>query len=121
MRGLEWLGEVSRTYQAKADEYRGVAVAAAEAEAEHKSQRAQAILRHKASVERMSMAEAETRAEADEEIAVLYRKRLIAAALADAHREKLRQLKEQIAYGRTYAATEREIDRMHGDNYGGAA
>lgn len=121
MSGLSRLSEVSLEYQQKADEYREIAQAAARAEAEHKSKKAQAILRHKATAERMSMAEAETRADADPAIAALYFQRLTTAALADSHREKLRQLKEQIAYGRTYVATEREIDRMHAENRGGAA
>lgn len=121
MSGLDRLGAVSLEYQTKADEYREIAQAAARAEAEHKTARAKAVLRFKAAAERMSMAEAECRAEADDDVAELYLRRLTTAARADSHREKLRQLKEQIAYGRTYVATEREIDRMHADGRGGAA
>ncbi len=117
---LSHLGAVSRQYQEVADAYRDVAVAAAEAEAKHKATRAQAILRAKAEADRMSHAEAETRADADVHIAALYRQRLITAALADAHREKLRQLREQVSFGRTAAASEREVDRIHAGGWSGA-
>ena len=118
---LTALGRVSRAYQAKADEYEAVLLAAATAEAEYKSKRAQAILRALAAEERVSHAKAETIAEADEEIARLYQARLAAQAKADAHRAKLNQLREQVANGRTHAATSREIDRMHADGQGGGA
>lgn len=114
MSALDHLGMVSREYQRMADEYRQVVVDAAESEAAHKAARAKAVLRFKhIETERMSHAEAETRAEADDEIAGLYRDRLVKAALADAHREKLRQLREQVATGRTAVASEREVDRFH--------
>lgn len=120
MSTLDRLGEVSREYQRMADAYKTVATEAAEAEAVHKSARARAILRFKATeTERMSHAEAETRAEADPEISELYRDRLVKSALADSHREKLRQLREQIATGRTAVASEREIDRLHANDMGG--
>lgn len=122
MSALEHLGVVSREYQRMADSYRQVATDSAEAEAAHKVARAKAILRFKATeTERMSQAEAETRAEADDEISGLYRDRLVKAALADAHREKLRQLREQVATGRTAVASEREGDRLHAHGMDGAA
>ena len=122
MSALDRLGEVSREYQRMADDYKAVATDAAEAEAAHKSARARAILRFKATeTERMSHAEAETRAEADPEISDLYRDRLVKSALADSHREKLRQLREQIATGRTAVASEREIDRLHAHDMGGVS
>jgi hypothetical protein len=116
------LGEVSRAYEMAADEYRAIALRAAEAEAAHKSARARKILQVKASeTERISHAEAEARAEADEEIANLYRNRLITAALQDSHREKLRQLREQVATGRTAVTSEREVDKIHAAGLSGAA
>jgi hypothetical protein len=116
------LGEVSRAYETAAGEYRAIAVRAAEAEAAHKTARAKAILKAKASeTERISHAEAETRAEADDHIAGLYRERLISSALADSHREKLRQLREQVATGRTAVTSEREVDRIHAGGLSGAA
>lgn len=117
---LERLGEVSRAYEQKANEFAAVVTAAAEAEAGHKAERARAVLRFRAESDCRSMAEAEARAEADEQIAELYRQRLIAAAVADAHREKLRQLREQISYGRTHVVAEREADKLHASGYGGA-
>lgn len=119
MSALDRLGEVSREYQRMADAYRQVAMDAAAAEAEHKARKAQVILSAKADGERVSHAEAESRAEADENVAALYRDRLVKAAMADAHREKLRQLREQVANGRTYVASEREVDRMHAEGNGG--
>lgn len=121
MTGIRHLGEVSREYQIKADEYRDVATAAAENEAAYKSTRARVALRFKDSGDCRSMTEAEARADADENVAALLRDRLVSAAIADAHREKLRQLREQVASGRTYVASERELDRMHGDGHGGGA
>lgn len=122
MSALRRLGEVSRAYELAADQYRDIAIKAAEAEAAHKVARAKAILQYKASeTERISHAEAETRAEADDRIAGLYLERVITAAKADAHREKLRQLREQVATGRTAVASEREIDRIHADGLSGAA
>jgi hypothetical protein len=95
---------------------------AAAAEADHKAARAKAILTAKASeTDRISHAEAEARAEADEHIAGLYRERLIAAALQDSHREKLRQLREQVATGRTAVTSEREVDKIHAIGLSGAA
>ncbi len=116
------LGAVSRAYEQSAVEYQAVAVAAAEAEAAHKTARAKKILALKADDSvRMSHAEAETRAEADDEIAGLCRDRLIAGAMADSHRERLRQLREQVATGRTAVASERAADEFHAKGYGGAA
>ena len=120
MTAVRQLGTVSREYERQADAYRDVALAAAAAEAEHKAKRAQAILRFKAEADRMSHAEAETRAEADETVAGLYRERLITAAKADSHREKLRQLREQVGSGRTVVASEREVDRIHAGGWSGA-
>jgi len=110
---LEQLGRVSATYATMAVEYRAVAEAAAAAESAHKHARAKAILRYKASEDRMSMAEAEARAEADDEVAGLYAERLMTAAVADSYRQRLYQLREQVAVGRSFATTEREADRLH--------
>lgn len=122
MSALQRLGVVSRAYELAADEYREVAIAAANAEAAHKAARAKAILREKARDDvRMSHAEAETRAEADDTIADLYRQRLITAAVADSHREKLKQLREQVATGRTAVASSRFVDQLHADGLTGAA
>jgi hypothetical protein len=118
---IQRLGIVSRAYELAADEYRGIAEAAARAEAAHKAARAKAILRFKAQGERVSHAEAEAKAEADDEVAGLYLERVVKQALADSHREKLRQLREQVATGRTAVASEREVDRVHAGGWSGAA
>ena len=121
MSAIHQLGQVSRAYATAAQEYEAIAVAAAEAEATHKAERAKAILAARATAERMSQAEAETRAEADDRIAGLYRDRLVKAAQADAHRARLAQLKEQVAVGRSYVTSERAADQFHADRIGGAA
>src|SRR5690606_17880878 len=105
-----------------ADDYQAVALAAAAAEAAHKTARAKAILRFKAEADtRVSHAEAESRAEADDEVARLYLERLTTAAVAESHREKLRQLREQVANGRTAVASERAADAHHAAGLTGAA
>jgi len=122
MSAIRRLGEVSRAYEIAADEYKAIALRAAHAEAAHKSTRARTILQIKArETERISHAEAEARADADEEISNLYRDRLITAALQDSHREKLRQLREQVATGRTAVASDRVVDQMHAQGITGAA
>lgn len=118
---LERLGEVSREYERKADAYQDVALAAAAAEAAHKTARAKAILRFKAEEGRVSHAEAESRAEADDAVARLYLERLTTAAVAESHREKLRQLREQVANGRTAVASDRAADQHHAAGLTGAA
>ncbi len=118
---IQQLGVVSREYEKQADAYQQIALDAAVAEAEHKSHRARAILRAKAGAERISQAEAETRAEADDEIAALYLRRLTTSALAESHREKLRQLREQVATGRTAVASDRAADVHHAAGLTGAA
>ncbi len=121
MSAIHQLGQVSRAYALAAQEYEAIAVAAAEAEATHKAERAKAILRAKAGEERVSHAEAETRAEADDRIAALYRDRLVKAAQSDAHRARLAQLREQTAVGRSVVTSERAGDQFHADRLGGAA
>lgn len=118
---MDHLSRVSREYATKTGEYGPVAEAAAVAEAAHKTARAKAILRYRAAEGVKSHAEAEARAEADDEIAELYQARLVAAAKADAHREHLRQLREQVAVGRSKVASERADDQFHARGYTGAA
>lgn len=118
---LQRLGEVSRIYEQMADGYQAVLLAAAAAEAAHKTARAKAILRFKADGERVSHAEAESRSEADDEVARLYLERLTTAAVAESHREKLRQLREQVANGRTAVASDRAADQHHAAGLTGAA
>lgn len=116
---LTHLGNVSRQYQIKAAEYGEVLIAAAKAEAAHKSARARAILRARAEGERISHAAAETQAEADDLVSELYFNRLVTAAAAEAHKAQLLQLREQVANGRTFVASAREVDRMHAEGRAG--
>ncbi len=122
---IQQLGVVSREYEKQADAYQQVALNAAVAEAAHKSARAKAILAVKAipkgESQRISHAEAETRAEADDTVGALFLERLTTAALADSHREKLRQLREQVATGRTAVASDRAADVHHAAGLTGAA
>ena len=121
MSALERLGAVSREYQTAAQGYEAIAVAAAESESLHKTERAKKLLSIKATEERMSHAEAEARAEADDYIAGLYRDRLVKAAQAEAARARLAQLREQVAVGRSVVTSERAADQFHSERIGGAA
>lgn len=95
--------------------YRQEAVAAAEAEADHKRARAKRFLKamHGPNPEAKSAAMAENIAEADDEVADLLSRRLIAAAIADSTRQKLMSLREEIATARSEAVTARELDKFH--------
>lgn len=77
---LRRLGDVSRLYEQKADECEQVYTDAARAESAYKHERAKAVIRFKESGERMSVAEAETRADASDEVAALYQDRLVKTA-----------------------------------------
>jgi len=109
---LKHLGEVSHEYQDWADRAKDVLTAAARAEAEYRSKKAQVKLQFRADGAK-SDAEAETRADAKPDIADLLMERLVTRAVADAHLEKLRQLRSRNENGRTYAATERTLDQLH--------
>lgn len=117
----EHLRRVSIAYEKAANDYHGIARAAAVAEAEHKAERAKAVLRYRAAEDVRSHAEAEARADADDRIAALYQARLIAAALADSSKQKLLQLREQVATGRTAVASDRVADQQHAAGLTGAA
>lgn len=118
---LAHLGAVSRQYQVAVANYTDVATAAAEAEAKYKSARARKIVRITSGAEKVSHVHAETVADADEDIAALYLHRLVTNAKADAHKQWLAQLREQVQTGRTYVASAREVDKIHADGTGGAA
>lgn len=115
------MGEVSREYELKANTAEQVYTDAARAEASYKNERAKAVLAHKLSGERMSVAEAELRADAQDDIAELLQNRLVKSAVADALKAKLMQLREQVASGRTVVVDERAADQFHARGYGGAA
>jgi hypothetical protein len=119
---LKRLGDVSRTYEEKANEAAKVYEAAARAESAHRYEKAKAMLRIKDGADfKMSIAEAETRADADDTVAELFQQRVVTAAAADALRAKLAQLREQVAVGRTAVVDERAGDQFHSRGYGGTA
>lgn len=118
---LSHLGEVGHEYSVWADGAKDVLTAAAKAEAEYRSRKAQVKLSFRARGEAKSDADAETKADADPEIAGLLMERLTSRAVADAHLEKLRQLRSRNENGRTYAATERTLDQLHSQDRAGAA
>lgn len=111
---LRRLGAVSAEYERLAREFGQIADAAARAEAEHRREKAKAVVWHKQSgaAEKISMTEAEHRADADDHVSGLYLQRVVTAAAADAARSQLHQKREQVAVGRSFAAAEREADRI---------
>lgn len=115
------LERVSAQYQLVATDFRAIANAAAVAEATHKRARARKIVELRTRGEARSIAEAEAMAEADDTIADLYQARLVAAAEAEAFREKLRELREQQYNARALMKTEQAIDDMHGYGITGIA
>jgi hypothetical protein len=115
------MGEVSREYELRADSAEQVYTDAARAEAAYKHQRARAVLRHKLSGDRMSVAEAEIRADAQDDIAELHQRRLTTQAASDALKAKLTQMREQNANGRTAVVDERAVDTIHARGHSGAA
>lgn len=107
------LRQVSDLHAQRAAESKAIYRAAAHADAEYKRQRAKAVLRHKATRDRMSQAEAETRADADDQIHEAYVAKLVSAADSESHKDVLRHLREAEPSARTEVATEREADRIH--------
>lgn len=121
MSAVHRLGEISRTYEALASDYLPLAVDAAEAESAHKRARARHMLTMRADDPKISAAWAAESADADDEVAGLLTARLTTAAVADATRQKLHQLRESVAVGRSVFAAERDSDRVHAGGTGGAA
>lgn len=110
-RVLEELEALNDTSMALVQQYRREAQAAAQAEAAHKVARAKRVLTAKATRgatgRPMATNEAETVAEADDQVADLYLARLTTAALADASREALRSVRTNQDALRTAAASHR--------------
>lgn len=119
---LRRLGQVSHLYETLASSANEIYTDAARADATHRHQRARLIVRTKAEADfRMSHAEAETRADTDDLIAELHLKKVVTNAAMEALKEKLRQMREQVATGRTAVVDERGVDQIHGRGIGGAA
>ena len=110
------LGVASREYERETASFRQIAIDAAEAEATHKREAAKFKLRAQAEAGgKTSVAALDMMADADDEISGLYRDRLVKAALLDSATKRLQQLRERVATGRTYVASEREADRVHAE------
>ena len=122
---IDRLVSYALAYERAANEFQALAVEAASSEAEHKAERAKAILRYKADAtkrgNRVSHAEAETAAEADDTVADLYMARLTSAAVADSARQRLFQLREMVGVARTVVASDRAADMHHASGFTGAA
>jgi hypothetical protein len=93
--------------------YHDQAIKAAEAEAEHKKWRAKRFLEAMHSGEAKSAVMADNIAEADDRVADLYSKRLIAAAVADSTKQKILSLREEIGFERSLMADRRAADEAH--------
>lgn len=93
-------------------EYDAHAQQAAEAEATYRSERAKHVLTARADGAR-SIAEAETKADADDDVARLLLDRLSTAALADANKQRILSLREKIGALRSYLADARAADQIH--------
>jgi hypothetical protein len=105
------MGAVSQTYEHKAIEYAQVAEDAARAEVAYKRERAKAIL-HMLNAG-SSAAKAEATVDADDVIGQYLLDYKMQAAVADAHRARLTQLRERLAVGRSIMVNERESDKVH--------
>lgn len=114
------LGQLSQQLDLTVHEFGAAAREAAEAEAAHKTARAKRVLRARADGVR-SISEAEFIAEADDNVADLYMRRLTTAAVAESFRQRINSLRERINVGRSLYATQREADRLHAHNAGGSA
>jgi hypothetical protein len=93
--------------------YRTEAIAAAEAEAHHKRHRAKRFLQAMHDGEAKSAVMAENIAEADDVVADLLSRRLIAAAIADATKQKLLSLRAEMDMLRSEMADRRMHDEFH--------
>lgn len=86
--------------------------ARAKAKAAYKNAHAKRRLAVRASGEAKSQAEADMYADADDFIADLHLKFLIAEALADRLKHEIEELKERIGFGRSVMADQREADKL---------
>ena len=111
------LGVASREYERETASFRQIAIDSAEADANYKRESAKFKLRAHAEAEGKPPTGAylDMLAEGDDEIAELYRERMVKAAVLDSATKRLQQLRERVATGRTYVASEREADRVHAE------
>lgn len=116
---IQQLGRVSREYELRANEYQGIALDAAQAEADYR--REHAVCKLRAMAEGASAAKADAVADADDVVSASCLGYKSAAALCDAAGKKLIQLREQIAVGRSVLVGEREADKLAAAGTSGGA
>lgn len=101
-------------------QYKNELVSAAAAEADHKRERAKFIVSARSENPKLSAAQAETMAEADDDISELYLERLGSAALAEATKHRLFMLRAKSDALRSEKVDEREAARLYADHPGSA-
>lgn len=101
-------------------QYKQELIAAATAESDHKRERARFIVAARASDPKLSAAQAETQAEADDHISELYLERLGNAALAEATKHRLFMLRSNADALRSERVDERESNRLYAQHGEGA-
>ena len=111
----ETVGQLCLQLHAKANEYAEAATTRARAEAAYKAEKAKRVLRARAEGEK-SISAAQMVAEADDLIADLHLKFLIADGMTDALTKGMIALRERIGYGRSLMANEREADKLLATN-----
>ena len=111
----ETVGQLCLQLHAKANEYAEAATTRARAEAAYKAEKAKRVLRARAEGEK-SISAAQMVAEADDLIADLHLKFLIADGMTDALTKSMIALRERIGYGRSLMANEREADKLLATN-----
>lgn len=114
------LSEISIEYQDKASKLENTLVNAAEAESEYRQRRAQRALVARAE-EKASAAFAEMIADADPVVAALCMNYKVTAAIADAARSKLTQLRAQLDFGKAKLYADLGTDKIHAAGLSGAA
>lgn len=107
------LGLASRDYEKAVAEYEQIAIDAAGHETNYKHEAAKFKLLARDADPKVSVAMLDIKADADEHLATLLRKRVHSAAVLDAAQKRISQLKERVSTGRTYVASERAADQIH--------
>jgi hypothetical protein len=88
----------------------------AKAKVAYKNAHAKHRLRRRESGDAKSQAEADMYADADDFIAELHLKFLIAESIADRLKHEIEEIKERVGFGRSVMADQREADRLLATN-----
>jgi len=112
----ETVAQLTLRLHAVVDTYGSATLARAEAKAAYKNAHAKRRLAVRASGEAKSQAEADMYADADDFIADLHLKFLIAESWADRLKHEIEELKERIGFGRSVMADQREADKLLATN-----